>query len=71
MDALNEAIMNTEGWGKRHCIGAAFFKNLEREGVGFDELWDWNIKPLLEKYALSLNNDKLLDNLKAVYDEAC
>ena len=71
MDALNDAIVNTEGWGKRHCIGAAFFKNLEREGVGFDELWDWNIKPLLEKYALSLNNDKLLDKLKEVYDEAC
>ncbi len=66
MNALNKAIAETEGLNVNYQIGASYFLKLKT--IGFDELWEDFLKPLLQEYINGMyDEDGIMKNFEKVY----
>lgn len=50
MNAINKKICETESLGPAYQLGAAYFLKLKDYQGDFEQLWDYNVGPLLNEY---------------------
>ncbi|MGI6767194.1 MAG: McrB family protein [Lentihominibacter sp.] len=55
MNKLNENIVKVEGLNENYQIGASYFLNLKT--IGFDDLWEDYLEPLLQDYVRGLHDE--------------
>ena len=66
MNNLNKKIAETEGLNENYQIGPAYF--LKLKDIGFAELWDDHLKPLLQEYVRGMPDEKeLMEGFKKAY----
>ncbi|MBO4632282.1 MAG: AAA family ATPase, partial [Lentisphaeria bacterium] len=65
MNAVNEKIRDIEGLGHAYQLGAAYFLKLKDYKGDFDQLWDYNVGPLLNEYLRGM--PKALETLDDLY----
>ncbi|MCC8020869.1 MAG: AAA family ATPase [Akkermansia sp.] len=71
MKALNECIRAEEGLNAYYQIGPAYFLKLKDPGVGFKQLWEDHLEPLLRMYIQGIycgGKENVLNNFKEAYD---
>lgn len=68
MNALNDAISQTDGLSPAYHIGGAYFKKLENLSGDFDKLWEYHLEPLLREYLRGQDDiEKKLEDLNKTY----
>ena len=69
MNALNDAISQTDSLSPAYHIGGAYFKKLENLSGDFDKLWEYHLEPLLREYLRGQDDiEKKLEDLNKTYN---
>ena len=73
MENLNAAISKLPDLNAAYHIGASYFLKLNNyesdSDNGFQSLWNYHIKGILQEYLRGSGNEAKIDELKKVYDE--
>ena len=69
MEAVNAKICETDGLGPADQLAASYFLKLKDYDGDFDQLWEYNIRPLLNEYLRGLpkHENKLKDLEKSFW----
>lgn len=69
MEALNQAIQDVDVLNENYHIGPAYFRNLEV--MGYEELWECSIEPLLKEYVRGMyQEDEILNSFRETFEQA-
>ena len=70
MQRLNKEIYTESSLGPDYQIGAAYFCKLKDLNYDFEELWNYDLYPLLKEYVHGMDNEKdLLQRFQDAYDD--
>lgn len=68
MNAINSVIENIEGLNSSYHIGPAYFLKLKNHNGSFDDLWKYNLEPLIKEYLRGLPNaENALEKISNTY----
>lgn len=69
MQAVNDAISQTEGLSPAYHIGGAYFLNLNTLNGDFEKLWEYHLAPLIKEYLRGAEDENgAFENIKNAYN---